>query len=140
MKNLLSVSAGVLGVGILLAPLAFAAESQQDTFNPPGTHYYERERGTFACRNSLDPQCKNPTRDIGEAKKGTWACRNNPGPACTNPPRIDRDLAKGTWVCRNNQNTPACGNPLRYSIPDWDHDNWPTYFTHETATTMTTPR
>ena len=128
MKKLLSVSAGVLGVGILFAPLAFAAESQSDTFNPPGTHYYERERGTFACRNSLDPQCKNPTRDTGEAKKGTWACRNNPGPACTEPPRIGSELKKGTWVCRNNQNTPACSNPLRYSIPDWDHDNWPTYF------------
>ena len=115
-------------MGILFAPLAFAAESQSDTFNPPGTHYYERERGTFACRNSLDPQCKNPTRDIGEAKKGTWACRNNPGPACTEPPRIGSELKKGTWACRNNQNTPACGNPLRYSIPDWDHDNWPTYF------------
>lgn len=127
MKNLLSVSAGLLGVGILLAPLAFAPKASAT--------YYERAAGTYACRNSLDPQCKNPTRSIGEAEKGSWACRNNPGPACTEPPRIASELKKGTWVCRNNQNTPACANPLRFSIPDDDQENWPTYFPQATPAT-----
>jgi hypothetical protein len=126
MKKLRSVSAGLLGVGILLAPLAFASKASAT--------YYERTPGSFACRNSLDPQCKNPARETGETKKGSWSCRNNPGPTCTEPPRISSDLKKGTWGCRNNQNTPTCANPLRFSIPTSDHENWPTYFTNPAAT------
>lgn len=116
MKKLLSISSGVLGLGILLAPLAFAPKAS--------AVYYEREPGSFACRNSLDPQCENPARNISDS----WACKNNPGPDCAEPPRIDSELSKGNWACRNNQNTPSCGNPLRFSIPDSDTENWPTYF------------
>ncbi len=127
MKKLLSVSAGLLGMGILLAPLAFSPKAS--------AVYYERERGTFPCRNSLDPQCENPTREIGETESGGWACKNNPGPDCAEPPRIGSELQKGSWVCRNNQNTPSCGNPLRFSIPDDDVENWPTYFDNSAMTT-----
>lgn len=116
MKKLLSVSAGVLGAGILLAPFALAPKAD--------AVYYERNPGSWACKNSLDPQCENPERDIAES----WAKKNNPGPDYSEPPRIGADLAKGSWVCRNNQNTPACSNPLRYTIPDSDTENWPTYF------------
>lgn len=120
MKKLLSFSVGVVSAGILLAPFALAPKAN--------AIYYEREPGSWACKNSLDPQCENPTRDIGTAEDGGWACKNNPGPVCTEPPRIDAELSEGSWVCRYNQNTPACDNPLRYSIPDSDVDNWPTYF------------
>lgn len=119
-KKLLSLSMGIAGAGILLAPLAFAPKAQ--------AIYYEREPGTFACKNSLDPQCENPTRDIGTAEEGGWACKNNPGPVCTEPPRIDEELEAGVWTCKLNQNTPACDNPIRYTVPEDDRDNWPTYF------------
>ncbi len=117
MKKLLSVSSGLLGLGILFAPLAFAPKASAG--------YYEREPGSFACRNSLDPQCDNPARNTADTG---WVCKNNPGPDCAEPPRISSELSKGSWVCRNNQNTPSCGNPLRYSIPESDRENWPTYF------------
>lgn len=120
MKKLLSLSASFIGAGILLAPIAFTPKAQ--------AIYYEREPGSFACDNSLDPQCENPTRDIGEAEEGSWACKNNPGPDCTEPPRIGEELEKGVWSCRFNQNTPACSNPIRYSVPESDRENWPTYF------------
>jgi hypothetical protein len=119
-KKLLPLSASIAGVGILLAPIAFAPKAE--------AIYYEREPGSFACENSLDPQCENPEREIGTAEEGGWACRNNPGPVCTEPPRVDQELEKGAWVCRFNQNTPACGNPIRYSVPESDRENWPTYF------------
>jgi hypothetical protein len=116
MKKLLSLAAGVAGAGILLAPLVLAPKANAG--------YYERTPGSWACKNSLDPQCENPERNIADS----WAAKNNPGPEYSEPPRIDAKLAKGSWVCRNNQNTPSCGNPLRYSIPSSDRENWPTYF------------
>lgn len=118
MKKLSLLSAGIAGASVLLAPLAFIPAAQ--------AIYYEREPGSFACRNSLDPQCGNPTREI---ESEDWRCDNNPGPDCTDQaPRISEDLEKGVWTCRFNQNTPACGNPIRYSVPDSDRENWPTYF------------
>lgn len=117
MKKIFSLSMGIAGAGILLAPFAFAPAAQ--------AIYYEREPGTFACRNSLDPQCENSERNI---ESESWRCRNNPGPECTEPPRIDQKLARGTWVCRNNQNVVSCKNPVRFTVPDDDLENWPTYF------------
>jgi hypothetical protein len=129
-KQLSLFSIGIVSAGMLLAPLVFASKAEA---------YYERTPGSFACRNSLDPQCKNPKRSIGEAKSGSFACRNNPGPACTKPPRISQSLKSGNWSCRFNQNTPSCGNPIRYTVPASDRSNWPGYFKKETAST-TTPR
>lgn len=117
MKKLFTLSMGIAGAGILLAPFAVAPDAQ--------AIYYEREPGTFACRNSLDPQCENSAREI-EAE--SWRCKNNPGPECTEPPRVDQALAKGSWVCRSNQNVVSCANPVRFTVPDSDLDNWPTYF------------
>lgn len=119
-KKLSLLSVGAASAGILLAPVVFAPKAS--------AIYYEREPGTYACRNSLDPQCENPPREIGDAEEGSWACQNNPGPDCTEPPRIGQDLDAGVWACRFNQNTPACGNPIRYSVPESDRENWPTYF------------
>jgi hypothetical protein len=120
MKKLLTLSAGVASVGILLAPFAFAPQA--------GAIYYERDPDSYACRNSLDPQCENPERGI-EAE--SWVCKNNPGPDCAEPPRVDEELSRGNWTCRNNQNVVACTNPIRYTVPDDDLDNWPTYFPEE---------
>lgn len=119
-KKLLPLSAGIAGASVLLASFAFAPKAE--------AIYYEREPGSTACDNSLDPQCENPPREIGEAEEGSWACDNNPGPACTDPPRLDQELSQGAWVCRFNQNTPACSNPIRYTVPESDRENWPTYF------------
>lgn len=119
-KKLLTLSASIAGASILLAPIAFAPKAE--------AIYYEREPGSFACDNSLDPQCENPPRNIGEAEEGSWACDNNPGPDCAEPPRIDQELSDGAWTCRFNQNTPACGNQIRYTVPESDRENWPTYF------------
>lgn len=118
MKKLFTLSVGIAGAGILLAPFAAFAPAAQAI-------YYEREPGSYACRNSLDPQCENPVREI---ESESWTCKNNPGPDCTEPPRISQDLAKGAWVCRNNQNVVSCGNPVRYTVPESDLENWPTYF------------
>lgn len=118
MKKLFSLSMGIAGAGVLLAPFAAFAPAAQAI-------YYERTAGSYECRNSLDPQCENPTREI-EAEG--WVCKNNPGPDCAEPPRVGQSLAKGSWVCRNNQNVVSCGNPVRFSVPDSDLENWPTYF------------
>lgn len=117
MKKLLTLSAGVASVGILLAPFALAPQA--------GAIYYERSPGSFECDNSLDPQCENPERAI---ENEDWRCTNNPGPECAEPPRIDEELTGGNWTCDNNQNVVACANPIRFSVPDDDLDNWPTYF------------
>jgi hypothetical protein len=131
-KKLSLLSIGIASASALLAPIVLASKAE--------AVYYERTPGTYECRNSLDPQCKNPTRDIGKAEEGSWACKNNPGPACTKPPRISESLAKGNWTCRFNQNTPSCGNPIRFSVPESDRSNWPNYFkTTTTTTTTTTP-
>lgn len=116
-KKLLPFSVGIASVGILLAPFTFAPKAE--------AIYYERARGSFECRNSLDPQCENPERPTEDAG---WRCKNNPGPECAEPPRIDQDLTKGNWSCRTNQNVVSCKNPVRFSVPDEDLDNWPTYF------------
>lgn len=115
-KKLL-LSTGLLGAGVILAPFLNIA--------PAAAIYYERTPRTFECRNSLDPQCENPPRAI---ESESWRCRNNPGPDCTEPPRIDEELARGNWTCRKNQNVVACRNPIRFTVPEEDRDNWPTYF------------
>ncbi|MCU0523320.1 MAG: hypothetical protein MUF72_00680 [Elainella sp. Prado103] len=118
MKKLFSLSIVLAGAGISLAPFAAFAPAAQAI-------YYERTPGSYACRNSLDPQCENPTRDFESEK---WICKNNPGPDCAEPPRVDQELARGAWVCRNNQNVVSCQNPIRYSVPDSELETWPTYF------------
>ena len=109
------LSASVAGAMIAAGSLAYSPAAQ--------AAYPERTPGSFECRNSLDPQCNGSARQIESEK---WRCRNNPGPECAEPPRISGDLEAGTRLCLHNQNTPACNNPVRYTVAD--PEAWPSYF------------
>lgn len=111
----LILSAGVVSTmvaagAVIESPIARAA-------------YPERTPGTFECRNSLDPQCENPAREI---ESEAWRARNNPGPDFAEPPRITQEPEAGNQQCRNNQNVVLCSNPIRYTVED--PEAWSTFF------------
>jgi|GEM_PF-6906625 hypothetical protein len=103
-------SAMVAAGAVIESPIARAA-------------YPERTPGTFECRNSLDPQCENPAREI---ESEDWRALKNPGPDYADPPRVDVEPEAGNRQCRNNQNVVLCSNPIRYTVED--PEAWPTYF------------
>lgn len=118
----LMLSAGVAGAMIAAGSLAYSPAARAE--------YPERTPGTFECRNNLDPQCNQPARQI---ESESWRSRNNPGPEYSEPPRISGELAPGDRLCLHNQNTPACNNPIRYTVAD--PETWPSYFRESSNST-----
>ncbi len=126
-KRLIPV--GLLSASALLATFVHVPAAQ--------AVYFPRKAGSYECKNSLDPQCKNPSRNFTAQ---SWVCQNNPGPKCAKPPRVSMELNRGNRQCAFNQNVVACRNDIRFSVPN--PSEWPSYFqtsTSSSSSTTTTP-